>query len=88
MSVVLVSGAQGFGISLDFTESPAFLAICCLWRKITVLFSIDQAAVSLVDIIIPSYFCNLKSQTQFSGPMEEQDMLYLLMFLFKTTDIS
>lgn len=50
------------------------------------LLSIEQAIVSLVDIITPSYFCNLKKKKtpnyQFAGPMKEQDMLYLLMLVF------
>lgn len=47
------------------------------------LLSIEQAIVSLVDIITPSYFCNLKKPNyQFAGPMKEQDMLYLLMLVF------
>lgn len=47
------------------------------------LLSIEQAIVSLVDIITPSYFCTLKKPNyQFAGPMKEQDMLYLLMLVF------
>lgn len=47
------------------------------------LLSIEQAVVSLVDIITPSYFCNLKKPNyHFAGPMKEQDMLYLLMLVF------
>lgn len=47
------------------------------------LLSIEKAVVSLVDIITPSYFCNLKKLNyQFAGPMKEQDMLYFLMFTF------
>lgn len=49
------------------------------------LLSIEQAIVSLVDIITPSYFCNLKKKKpnyQFAGPMKEQDMLCLLMLVF------
>lgn len=43
------------------------------------LLSIEQAVVSLVDIITPSDFCNLK---KLNYQFAEQDMLYLLMFTF------
>lgn len=56
------------------------------------LLSIEQAIVSLLDIITPSYFCNLKKKKkkkpnyQFTGPMKEQDMLCLLMLVFLKTE--